>query len=39
MRKVDIEKKKRILDDLFKVEEVHLRYERFDGQMSPLVYD
>jgi nudix-type nucleoside diphosphatase (YffH/AdpP family) len=37
MRKVDIERKKRILDDFFKVEEVHLRYERFDGQMSPLV--
>jgi ADP-ribose pyrophosphatase len=37
MRRVDIERKKRILDDFFKVEEVHLRYERFDGQMSPLV--
>lgn len=37
MRKVDIENKKCILDDFFKVEEVHLRYERFDGQMSPLV--
>ncbi|MDH5700866.1 MAG: NUDIX domain-containing protein [Nitrospirota bacterium] len=37
MGKVQIEKKKRILDDFFKVEEVHLRYERFDGQMSPLV--
>jgi ADP-ribose pyrophosphatase len=37
MGKVQIEKKKRILDDFFKVEEVHLRCERFDGQMSPLV--
>jgi ADP-ribose pyrophosphatase len=37
MREVLIEKKKRILDDFFKVEEAHLRYERFDGQMSPLV--
>ena len=37
MRKVQIEQKKRILDDFFKVDEVHLRYERFDGQMSPLV--
>jgi nudix-type nucleoside diphosphatase (YffH/AdpP family) len=37
MREVHIEKKKRILDDFFKVEEVYLRYERFDGQMSPVV--
>jgi len=37
MRTVQIEKKERILDDFFKVEEVHLRYERFDGQMSPVV--
>lgn len=37
MRTVHIEKKKRLLDDFFKVDEVHLRYERFDGQMSPLV--
>ncbi len=37
MREVQIEKKKRILDDFFKVDEVHLRYERFDGHMSPLV--
>lgn len=37
MRKVQIEKKRRILDDFFKVEEVHLRYEQFDGQMSQLV--
>lgn len=37
MPKVQIEKKQRILDDFFKVEEVYLRYERFDGHMSPLV--
>lgn len=37
MREVQIENKKRILDDFFKVEEVYLRYERFDGHMSPLV--
>ena len=37
MRKVVIESKRRILDDFFKVEEAHLRYERFDRQMSPLV--
>lgn len=37
MHEVHIERKKRILDDFFKVEEVYLRYERFDGHMSPLV--
>jgi nudix-type nucleoside diphosphatase (YffH/AdpP family) len=37
MRKVEIERKRRILDDFFKVEEAHLRYERFDGKMSPVV--
>ena len=37
MRKVEVEKRKCILDDFFKVNEAHLRYERFDGQMSPLV--
>lgn len=37
MRKVHIEKKKRILDDFLKVDEVYLRYERFDGKMSPVV--
>jgi hypothetical protein len=37
MRKVYIEKKTRLLDDFFKVEEVQLCYERFNGGMSPLV--
>jgi nudix-type nucleoside diphosphatase (YffH/AdpP family) len=37
MRKVVIEGRKRILDDSFKVEEVWLRYERFDGRMSRVV--
>ncbi len=37
MKKVVIEEKKRILDDFFKVEEAHLRYECFDGNMSPIV--
>src|SRR3974390_2579197 len=37
MRRVEIEEKKYILDDFFKVEEAHLRYERFDGKMSPPV--
>lgn len=29
--------KKLILDDFFKVEEVHLSFEKFDGSMSPVV--
>ena len=37
MKKVLIERKSRILDDFFKVDEADLRYERFDGTMSPLV--
>lgn len=37
MRKVAIESKTRLLDDFFKVDAAQLRYERFDGQMSPLV--
>ncbi len=37
MRKVVIEERKRILDDFFKVEEARLRYERFDGSMTPVV--
>ncbi|MBC8733454.1 NUDIX hydrolase [Paraburkholderia sp. UCT2] len=37
MKKVTIDQKVRILDDFFKVEQVHLRYEKFDGQMSSLV--
>ena len=37
MRRVEIEEKTRILDDFFKVDAVRLRYERFDGQMSPVV--
>jgi len=34
MKKVQIESKRRIFDDFFKIEEAILRYERFDGQMS-----
>jgi nudix-type nucleoside diphosphatase (YffH/AdpP family) len=37
MKKVIIEQKKRIFDDFFKIEETQLRYEQFDGQMSPVV--
>src|SRR4051794_11788866 len=29
--------KKRILNDFFKVDEVHLSFEKFDGSMSPVV--
>ena len=35
MKKVSIEQKQLILDDFFKVEEAYLRFENFDGQMSP----
>jgi nudix-type nucleoside diphosphatase (YffH/AdpP family) len=37
MKKVIIENKKRIFDDFFKIDEAHLRYEKFDGQMSPVI--
>ena len=37
MRKVIIDHTRRILDDFFKVDEGYLRYERFDGTMSPVV--
>lgn len=37
MRKVLIEKKKRIFDDFFKIDEALLSYEQFDGRMSPVV--
>jgi ADP-ribose pyrophosphatase len=37
MKKVLIEEKKYILDDFFKVEEAHLRFEQFNGEMSPLI--
>ena len=33
-KKVVLEKKARVLDDFFKVEEVFLRHEKFDGSMS-----
>jgi nudix-type nucleoside diphosphatase (YffH/AdpP family) len=37
VRRVIIDRTKRILDDFFKVDEAFLRYERFDGTMSPVV--
>jgi len=37
MKKVTIEDKKYILEDVFKVEEAYLRYEKFNGEMSGTV--
>jgi nudix-type nucleoside diphosphatase (YffH/AdpP family) len=37
VKKVLIEQKKLVLDDFFKVKEVHLRFEQFNGEMSPLI--
>jgi len=37
MKKVSIENKKYILEDVFKVEEAYLRYEKFDGKISGTV--
>ncbi|WP_321867506.1 NUDIX domain-containing protein [Paraburkholderia tropica] len=37
MNKVEVETKARILDDFFKVDQAHLRFEKSDGLMSPLV--
>lgn len=37
MKKVLIKEKKHILDDFFKVEEAHLQFEKFDGEMSKTV--
>lgn len=36
-QRVKVERRRLILDDFFKVEEVYLSYEKFDGSMSPLV--
>jgi ADP-ribose pyrophosphatase len=37
MKKVSIENKKYILEDVFKIEEAYLRYEKFNGEMSGTV--
>ena len=37
MKKVLVEEKKYVLDDFFKVEEAHLHFEQFNGEMSPLI--
>jgi len=34
MKKVEIEQKRWLLEDFFQVEEVFLRFEKFDGEMS-----
>lgn len=34
MKKVEIKKQHFIFDDKYKIEEVHLRYEQYDGEMS-----
>jgi len=38
MKKVFIEEKKYVLDDFFKVDEAYLRFEQFNGKMSPLIH-
>lgn len=37
MKNVSIEQKRYILEDIFKVEEAHLRFEKFNGEMSETV--
>ena len=37
MRKVTVRKRRRIFDDFFKIDEAQVRFERFDGRMSPPV--
>jgi nudix-type nucleoside diphosphatase (YffH/AdpP family) len=37
MRKVEVISRKRIFDDVFKIEEARLRFERYDGAMSEVV--
>lgn len=34
MKKVEIKRKKRVFDDFFKLDEVWVRYEKFDGSMG-----
>ena len=37
MKRVEIKEKKRIFNDFFKIDEVFLSHERFDGTMSPVM--
>lgn len=34
MKRVEIEKKKRLFDDFFKIDEAYVRYEKFNGRMT-----
>jgi nudix-type nucleoside diphosphatase (YffH/AdpP family) len=38
MKKVEVESQRWLLDDFFKVEQVSLRHQRFDGSMSPQMH-
>jgi nudix-type nucleoside diphosphatase (YffH/AdpP family) len=37
MKKVEVLQKKRVFDDFFKIDEAVVRFEKFNGQMSPPV--
>jgi ADP-ribose pyrophosphatase len=37
MKKVEVIDRKRLFDDFVKIEEARLRYERYDGTMSPVL--
>lgn len=37
MKKVDIKEKKTVFDDFFQIEEAHLQFEKFNGEMSETV--
>jgi ADP-ribose pyrophosphatase len=37
MKRVEIEHRRVIFDDYFQIEEAYLKFERFDGEMSPSV--
>lgn len=34
MKRVEIQKKKRLFDDFFKIDEAYVRYEKYNGQMT-----
>ena len=37
MSRVEIQRRSRLLDDFFKIDEVHLRHQRRDGSMTPVL--
>jgi len=37
MKKVDIQSRRRVFDDVFKIDEAELRFEQYNGEMSPPV--